>query len=119
MHKGRTKRNRFAGVRFAFSLCSSTDSESLYSAALEEAGQIAGPLTLPDIQRTKEPHGHNNRFLSFYTDPSRPEPQLSRKKTEEKQQKGCKNEARALQTIKHKSNCNRQEVKPKHKGSHL
>lgn len=73
-----------------------TASRSTLTAALKEVGKVAGPLTLPDIQRTERSHRHNNRFLTFYTDPSRPEPQFSRKKTKEKKQKGFKNEARAL-----------------------
>ena len=73
-----------------------TVSHSTLTAALKEVGKVAGPLTLPDIQRTEQSHGHDNRLLTFYTDPSRPEPQFSRKKTKEKKQKGCKNEARAL-----------------------
>lgn len=73
-----------------------TVSHSTLTAALKEAGKLVGPLTLPDIQRTERSHGPNSRFLTFYTDPARPEPQFSRKKTKEKKQKGCKNEARAL-----------------------
>lgn len=73
-----------------------TMSHSPLTAALKEEGRLTGHLTLPNTQRTEWSQEHNSRLLTFYTDPGRPERQFSRKKTKERKQKRCKNEAKAL-----------------------
>lgn len=66
-------------------------SHSPLTAALKEVDKVAEAPTVPDIQSTERSHRHNS---TFYRGPARPESQFRRKKTKEKKEKGCKNEAR-------------------------